>query len=130
MVVRRGWPGPGGRGRIPAGSGRPAARAPTGVYTAAWRRLHGCLQRYDACVPGQAVNRAHDHRLTGQPIEQPDLMFQLGAFVTVDDARRQLQLYAADRRCPAGRPLTDRAGITEALDRPVHSIETIASGAA
>ena len=89
------------------------------VYTAAWRRLHGCLQRYDACVhepqdsgpPRQITDPTYGHHLTLQHIERPDLKFLLGAFVTVDDARRQLEPYVADqstgdvplgRLCPTG----------------------------
>ncbi len=96
------------------------------VYTAAWRRLHGCFQRYDACVPGQTVNSAYDHHLTGQPIEEPDLRFLLGAFVTVDDARRQLQPYAVDRSTgdvPLGRLCLTGQEITEALDEAGHLVD-------
>ena len=45
----------------------------------------------------QVADHAYGHHLILQHIERPDLKFLLGAFVTVDDARRQLQPYVADR---------------------------------
>ena len=104
------------------------------VYTAAWRRLHGCLQRYDACVhgrlggapPGRAANRAHDHDPARQRIEQPDLKFLIGAFVTVNDARIQLQPYVADQsitEVPLRRLCLTRQEITEALDEAGHLVD-------
>jgi hypothetical protein len=105
------WPGPAGLDLASAGESLQmlAGLLPETqwrIYTAAWRRLHGCLQRYDACVhepdrarrlPLQGTDRAYGHHLIMQHIDLPDLKFLLGAFVTVDDARRQLQPYAADR---------------------------------
>ncbi len=104
------------------------------VYTAAWRRLHGCLQRYDACVhgpwdsgpPRQITDPMYGHHLTLQHIERPDLKFLLGAFVTVDDARRQLEPYVADRSTgdvPLGRLCLTGQEITEALDEAGHLVD-------
>jgi hypothetical protein len=104
------------------------------VYTAAWRRLRGCLQRYDACMQGrqggdlprQAAGRAYGHHLTGQTIEQPDLKFLLSVFVAVDDARQQLQPYAVDRsitEVPLGRLRLTEQEITEALDEAGHLVD-------
>jgi hypothetical protein len=104
------------------------------IYTAASRRLHGCLQRYDACAherqgsgpPRQVTGRAPGHHLIAQHIEQPDLKFLLGAFVTVDDARRQLQPYAGDQSTgdvPLGQLCLTGQEITEALDEAGHLVD-------
>lgn len=65
------------------------------IYTGAWRRLRDVIRRFDAAT----------QRITGQqnsaeqqpsPPSKSDMQALLGAFATIDDARRHLQRYVRD----------------------------------
>ena len=104
------------------------------IYTAAWRRLRGCIQRYDACVrrsgskvsPGEVAEFTYGHSLISQHIEPADLKFLLSTFVTVDDARRQLQPYVRDsetRPVPLGQLCLSKQEIDVALKEASHLVD-------
>ena len=75
------------------------------IYTGAWRRLRGCIQRYDECIlrPGRnglsakMAEHAYGHNLISQRIEPADLKFLLSTFITVDDARLRLLPYVREK---------------------------------
>jgi hypothetical protein len=104
------------------------------LYTAAWRRLRGCIQRYNASVSRSASNGAprevaearYGHSLISQRIEPADLQFLLSTFVTVDDARRQLQPYVRDsmtREVPLDRIQLTKPQIEAALKEASHMVD-------
>jgi hypothetical protein len=74
------------------------------IYTGAWRRLRGCIQRYDGSVHKPVSNDSsmgvaeltYGHDLILQRIEPADLKFLLATFVTVDQARHALEKYVVD----------------------------------
>ncbi len=102
------------------------------IYTAAWRRLRGCIQRYDSCVrksgsKGSPMEEfTYGHSLIPQHIEPADLKFLLSTFVTVDDARQQLQPYVRDsatRPVPLRQLCLTKQEINEALKEASHLVD-------
>lgn len=65
------------------------------IYTGAWRRLRDVIRRYDAAMQEAENLQGGLERLTG-PLDKADMQYVLGAFATIDDARRHLQRYVRD----------------------------------
>ena len=91
------------------------------IYTAAWRRLQGCIRRYDAIK----AELPPGHSVILQPIDLANLQFLLATFVTVDEARSQLQDYGRDdstQEVPLGQICLTNLEISTALDQASHLV--------
>jgi hypothetical protein len=102
------------------------------IYTASWRRLHDCIRRFDAAqttvaLPANASPQApvigHYAATSaaglGPVIHPVDLQVILGAFITVDNARYQLETYVVEtytNEIPLDRICLTDQQIAEAID--------------
>ena len=102
------------------------------IYTAAWRRLHDCVRRFEAAQRTAATSASMNSQASitgdrgassvadpGSVISAADLQRILGAFISADDARHRLEAYVVETRTndvPLGQICLTDQEIADAID--------------
>ena len=110
------------------------------IYSAAWRRLHDCVRRFEAAQRTAATPASMNSQASitddrgvpgsvtdpGSVISAGDLQRILGAFISADDARHRLEAYVVETRTnevPLGQICLTDQEIGDAIDQ--HASQSI-----